>query len=187
MYSEEALIKGCKKRDPEYQRAVFEKYYPVMLGLCLRYAKNQDQAKDMVQEGFIKVFDNIGKFRQASALQTWMNRIFINNALNHLKQEITYSEISEREHPVVEDDVEDVISEGLAPLSSEAVIHLMQQLPQGYRVVLNLYAIEEYSHQQIAQELGISVGTSKSQLYKARQALKALLKKQMPEREKCTS
>lgn len=172
--AEQYIIDGCIKGNAECQRMLFEKLYSKMLALCKRYTGNMDEAKDMLQDGFIKVFENLHKYRGESSLQTWVSRIMINNAINQLKKNQRLSLVSlENEGHFDRADETDTEAGGVIDdLNPEKVIELIQQLPTGYRTILNLYAIEGFTHKQIAVTLGIAEGTSKSQLSKARQLLK---------------
>lgn len=175
MHTEADLIEACKTNDSSAQQKIYELYAPKMLSVCLRYTKNMDEAKDMMHDGFIKVFLNIKKFRGDSSLETWITRIVINHTLTNIKKEL------KRKNDIAIEDIEYKLEgeaiEGNSPAeaNSKRVLKKMQELPVGYRTILNLYALENYSHKQIADELGISVGTSKSQLSKARKYLEKLL------------
>lgn len=182
VFSEHDLIEGCKQDNSVCQQIVYERYYPKMMGVCLRYAADRDQARDMVHEGFIRIFLNIKKFRQESSLETWMSRIMVNCAVDMLRKEMRNALYRSAEIEDYSDDADSLApAEEFEPaeeqVQSEEVIELIQQLPEGYRAVLNLYAIEQFTHKEIAEKLGISEGTSKSQLAKARQYLKKLLSK----------
>jgi RNA polymerase sigma-70 factor (ECF subfamily) len=172
--AEQYIIDGCAKGNAECQRMLFDKLYSKMLALCKRYTGNTDEAKDMLQDGFIKVFENIHKYRGESSLQTWVSRIMINNAINQLKknQRLSLVSLENEGHFDRADETEEEATDAIDDLNPEKVIELIQQLPTGYRTILNLYAIEGFTHKQIAIALGIAEGTSKSQLSKARQLLK---------------
>lgn len=176
--NEKDILEGCIKGDANAQRLLFKMLYPKMYGLCRRYAGNEDEAKDLVQEGFIKVFNNLNKYRGESSLQTWSGRIMINNAINQLKKnqrfQVTRIDSSEGFDLA---DTNDEGAEELEEAEPDEVIRLIQNLPVGYRTILNLYAIEGYTHKQIGEMLGIAEGTSKSQLFKARILLKQELTK----------
>jgi RNA polymerase sigma factor (sigma-70 family) len=176
--SEKEILEGCMQGHPKAQRLLFNKLYPKMLGLCKRYAANEDEAKDMLQDGFIKVFDNLHKYRGESSLQTWVSRVMINNAINQLKkqQRTQMSSLQPTDEFDIAETDEDVAGE-IEQAEPEAIIELIRKLPAGYRTILNLYAIEGYTHKQIGEMLGIAEGTSKSQLSKARILLKQELSK----------
>lgn len=169
MQTDSELIKGCTKGSRTDQKALYERYCRKMIVVCQRYAKTTLEAEDILQEGFIKVFGNIKSFRQESSLETWITRIMINTALNHQRQKLYL-------HPMVE--VEKVnLSESeeisLSGFHLEELIKMIQALPDGCRVIFNLFAIEGYGHKEIAEMLGISEGTSKSQYNRAKSLLKA--------------
>jgi RNA polymerase sigma-70 factor (ECF subfamily) len=141
----------------------------------LRFSQNEDEAKDILQEGFIKAFDGIKKFKAESSLNTWLSKIMINHAINHLKARNKNMFSSINENALLIADSSGIDEELANDLSPEEALNLLQSLPDGYRTVVNLYAIEGLSHKQISENLGISEGTSKSQLSKARVFLKKLV------------
>jgi RNA polymerase sigma factor (sigma-70 family) len=171
--TEEELIQGCVKKISGHQRLLFERYAGKMMSVCLRYANDQHVAQDILQTGFIRVFDNIHQFRHEGSFEGWMKRIFANVALRHLsKKKLDFREIGDRQV--------DGISEDPSVFSkiSEAEIHAMiRMLPDGYRTVFNLNIIEGYSHDEIAEMLKIQPGTSRTQLLKARKMLQGLILK----------
>lgn len=172
MISEVDLINGCKRGDKKAQKTLYDKYAAKMLGVCIRYFRNIDEAEDALQEGFIKIFNNIDKFRNEGSFEGWIRRIIVNTALNYYKSNLKhyfstdYSEIEE----MIEDD-----KLKFDNLSMEFLLKIIQDLPEGYRLVFNLYEIEGYSHKEIAEMLGVSVNTSKSQLMKAKRSLQKVL------------
>ena len=173
LYSEEKeLIEACLKEDALAQKKLFKKYYTLMLAICLRYTNDHDSAKEILQEGFIKVFNNISKFKFEGSLISWIKRIMINTAIDKYrkaKSEPDTLEIEKNENIGGKAEV-------YANLEAEDLLKCVQKLPLGYRTVFNMYVIEGYSHKDIAKELGINEGTSKSQLFKAKQMLQATLK-----------
>ena len=171
MLSEKELIDGCAKGDRASQKALYDQYCRKMMVYCLRYAKSTPEAEDILQEGFVKVFKNIAQFRSESKLNTWMTRIMINTALNHQRQKLymlPMLDVTEIHLPESEE-----IS--LAGFHLSELVALIQSLPDGCRIVFNLFAIEGYSHKEIAEMLGVSEGTSKSQYNRAKTLLKAKL------------
>lgn len=165
--TEEKLIAGCQKGKRAYQQALYDKYSEGMYFVALRYSKMQQEAEDILQESFIKVFKNIKDFRKDSSLAYWIKRIVINTALNHQRSKLYL-------YPMV--DVEDLHQwEGkesiISDLGYEALLEMIQELPSGCQVIFNLFAIEGYKHHEIAQQLNISEGTSKSQYSRARSLL----------------
>ncbi len=142
-----------------------------MFRLCLRYARDWPEAEDILQDGFVKVFADLKNFRFEGPLGGWIRRVILNAALMHVRRQKRLFPIESLEYAAALDNGSDV----LADLSAEALTKLLQKLPAGYRAVFNLYAVEGYSHKEIAGMLGIDEGTSKSQLFKARKTLKAMI------------
>lgn len=164
---EEKLISGCLANNPALQKELYTHFSSKMYGVCLRYTKDRDEAADLLQEGFIKVFDNLHKFKKEGSFEGWIRRIMINTALssfrkNHHLYAVVNIENIEIEDKSLED--ENVLSQ----IEINEVLEIIRELPTGYQMVLNLYAIDGYSHKQIAKQLGISENTSKSQLSRAR-------------------
>ncbi len=165
--TEKEIIEGCRANKSTAQKALFLKYGSVMLTVCRRYARHQMEAEDFLQDGFIKVFKYIHQFKEESTLQTWIRRIMINNALKHISKSAFKKELIG-----IEDNYDQNIDSGTyAKLSAEEILKLIEELPQGYKIVFNLYAIEGYSHKEIAEKLDIGESTSRSQLLKARRML----------------
>ncbi|MCK6618673.1 MAG: RNA polymerase sigma factor [Cyclobacteriaceae bacterium] len=166
MLSEGELVDGCCKGDRAFQKALYDRFCKKMMVVCLRYSKSTMEAEDILQEGFVRVFQGLKGFRHAAKLETWMTRIMVNTALNHHRKKLYL-------YPMV--DVQDVdLPEheiSLSGLQYSQLIDMVQSLPHGCQVVFNLFAIEGYSHKEIAEMLGISEGTSKSQYARARMLL----------------
>ena len=161
------LIKGCVKKNTQCQRMLFEQYAGKFMTICNRYANDVMEAEDMLQEGFIRIFNNIQQFKFEGSFEGWMRRIVVNVALKHLqKKKIAFSEIKDNNEntPAVQAYVYNQLGE-------EELMKLINQLPDGYRIVFNLNAIEGYSHEEIGQMLHIQPSTSRSQLVKARKML----------------
>ncbi len=173
---EKQLLELCKKGDRAAQERLFRIYSPVMLGICMRYAKNKQEAEDVMQEGFIKVFTNISGFRGEGSFEGWIKRIMVNTSLNHYyKAKKTASNMSFddiRETQIVSENEEEVPE---LRFSQAEMLEAIQKLPEGYRQVFNMYVFEKFKHREIAELLDISVNTSKSQLSKARTHLKNTL------------
>lgn len=163
-YSEDWLVQRCKERDRKAQRMLYERYAPQMMALCKRYVKHQEDAEEVLSNTMVKVFRGIGEVQQKGSLEAWVKRIAINESLNHLRSNRTVFdlEIEEERAAVQESD----------PHALEDLQQLVEHLPNGYRTVFNLYAIEGFSHREIAEELGITENASRSQLTKARQQLR---------------
>lgn len=145
---------------------MYEKYSSRMFSVCLRYARDRDDAKDLLQEGFVTVFTKIGTFNSAGSLEGWMRRIFVNTALMKLRKADILRDAADVDGAAAArvPDVDDVLS----GVSGKDIMKLISAMPDGFRVVFNMSVIEGYSHQEIAQALGISEGTSRSQLSRAR-------------------
>lgn len=172
--SEEEILEGCKANREECQKLLFEKYSRLMTGVCMRYADRYEEAQDIVQDGFIKVFKKIETFTGKGSLEGWIRRIMVNTALDHLRR--TKAE----RFNVSVDDVEFKLKdkqEIIASMQADDLLKIIRTLPVGYRTVFNMYAIEGYTHKEIAKELDISENTSKSQYSRAR----ALLQKKLEE------
>lgn len=164
---EEKLVRGCAKGKAKAQEALYHKYYRTMFGVCLRYCKDRDVAEDVLQDGFIKVFKNIGKYRGTGSLEGWIRRIMVNTALEHHRKSARFIALTDLEEAMSEDTGHDVVDQ----MSGEEILELIQALPDGYRTIFNLFAIEGFSHREIATKLNISEGTSKSQFARARKQL----------------
>ena len=166
--SEKELIEGCIRNDKHCQRALFEQFAGKMLVVCMRYSSSKMAAEDILQEGFIKLFKSISTFRFQGSFEGWVRRIFVNTALSQYRFASSQNEVSMPEN--AEEDFEEAAI--VDKLSVEEILKLIDSLPSGYKVVFNLYAIEGYSHKEIAEMLHINEGTSRSQFAKARLALK---------------
>lgn len=172
---EETLLNECVKGNPKAQRALFDKFAPKMLGVCIRYMGNKELAEDVLQDGFVKVYTKLKDFKQEGSLEGWIRKIMVNTAYDQLrKQKNMLGDISA-------DDVGYKIGDH-APLATDSLMaedlmKLVHALPDGYRVVFNMFAIEGYSHAEIAGTLGISENTSKSQYSRARAYLRDKLEK----------
>ncbi len=171
MVDEVKLVKGCKKNDRKAQQALYDYYCKKMFAVCLRYCRKAEDAEDVLQEAFVKVFTKISSFRNESSLYFWIKKIVINTALNYQRSKLYL-------YPMV--DVNDLhyLSDKdftLDNIHYKDLIKLLQSLPDGCRVIFNLYAVEGFQHKEIAEMLGISIGTSKSQYSRAKLLLKEKL------------
>ena len=172
LFNHEAqLVKSLRKQDPKAQRQLFEKYSPRMLGLCFRYAGDEMIAEDIMVEGFMRVFSKIDQFSGDGSFEGWMRRIMVNEALGFLRKQKRILE------DTLSDEAENIADYAYADqnLNAEELLALISELPAGYRTVFNLYAIEGYAHMEIAEMLGISESTSKSQLHRARAMLQKMV------------
>lgn len=175
---EQELIKACKRADVLAMRVIYEKYYRIMMGICLRYLRNRADAEDMVQDGFIKIFKDIGTYEGRGSFEGWMKRVMINSALAHLrkpKKEINAESFADlTDQTDFPDEKEEITVKELivkTDFTKEELIDAIHSLPPGYQQVLNLYIIDDFKHQEIAEMLHISIGTSKSQLNRGRKLL----------------
>lgn len=166
------LLKECKRGKSDSQEELYRRFASAMYGLCLQYASSEEDAQDILQEGFIKVFAKLDQVKNPAALPGWIRRVMINTALEKYRSQVVLQRVDE----LREDHHEDTGNEALDKISCEELVALIQTLTPRYRMVFNLYAIEGYSHQEISEELGISVGTSKSNLSRARTILQDKVK-----------
>jgi RNA polymerase sigma factor (sigma-70 family) len=166
------ILIGCKANDHASFEILFKSYYRILLGVALRYSRNREEAEDTLQDAFIKIFQNIESYRGLGSFEGWMKKIVQFTAINnyksdqktHLHVEISETELSDKSFESFFCDFE-----------PGEIIVLLQQLPEGYRMAINLYFIDGYSHKEIGSMLDISIGTSKSQLFKAKNYLKHIL------------
>ena len=170
--TEEALLHGCLQNKAVAQRALYEKYSAKMLSVCYRYAHNREDAEDMLQEGFIKVFSQIHTFENRGALEGWIRRIVVHTCINILKKNKKFNESVDLIHAtslqVKEESIPSIIQ-------AKQVVECIRLLPMGYRTVLNLYAVEGYSHREIGAMLDIEESTSRSQYTRAKAMLEDIL------------
>jgi RNA polymerase sigma-70 factor (ECF subfamily) len=169
--SEHELVLACRREERSAQEALYARYARRMFAVCLRYARHPSEAEDLLQDGFIRVFDKLHAFRLEGSLEGWIRRIMVHTCINHLRKRSVRDEVlgTEAVHEPAEGPA--------APdaLGQAELLALVQELPDGYRAVFNLFAIEGYDHAEIAELMGIAEGTSRSQLAKARMALQKRL------------
>lgn len=180
--TEQELIKGCIRENIVFQEKLYLMYCGKMMGVCLRYLTSREEAEDVLQEGFIKVFDKIGSFRQDGPIEAWIRRIMVNTAINQLNRN-KWQKHTEDIDKVSEYDGHghDSISENI---NAKDLLKIIEKLPSGYRTVFNMFAIEGYGHKEIAEMLEISESTSKTQYMKARKYIIHLLEQMNPYHEK---
>lgn len=171
---EKILIEKCIKQDRVAQEKLYREYADHMFSICLIYTDNEDEACDVLQDGFIKVFKNISKFRRESNLGGWIRRIFINEALTLYRKKKRKREVLEEYKGTLEPNVQNIIEK----INATELVKMVNALPSKASMVIKLYAIEGYKHKEIAELLGISIGTSKSQLSRARVMLKEMMAKE---------
>ncbi|MEP6583016.1 MAG: sigma-70 family RNA polymerase sigma factor [Ginsengibacter sp.] len=172
--TEEQMLEGCLKNNASVQEVLYNRFSPRMLGVCYRFARNREDAEDMMQEGFIKVFSQIHQFRGQGALEGWIRRIIVHTCINILKKNKKFSDSVDLFHASAMHLNEDNIP---SLLQAKQVVECIRLLPLGYRTVLNLYAIEGYSHREIASILDIEESTSRSQYTRAKSMLEDILLK----------
>lgn len=172
--TEQELIQGCRKGEHQAQKLLYERYAPVLFGLARRYVKGTEDAEDVFVEGMFKILTKIDSYRDEGSFEGWMKRVIVNEALMflrknknlHMTRDLDDVAFAIGEEPSIE-----------ATIYANEILELTDQLPDGYRTVFNLYVIEGYKHREIADMLGISINTSKSQLILARKRMRSLLKK----------
>lgn len=164
---QQEIINGCLKGERQAQKALYDRLSGRMFAVCLRYAIDESEAQDMLQEGFIRMFSNLEQYAGTGSFEGWARRIFIHTAIKYFhktrKHRFTYELDSANERPVN--------SDAVGEMTADEMLALVQKLPEGYRMVFNLYAIEGFSHKEIADMLEIGESTSRSQLVKARKLL----------------
>jgi RNA polymerase sigma factor (sigma-70 family) len=166
------LIQGCKRQERESQRLLYQHYFGYAMSICVRYCKSYDEAKEVLNDGFLKVFTKIDQYHLDTSFNAWLRRIMINSAIDHYRRERKhYNHISTDDAVLPQIHLNGAIEE----LSYGELMGLVQRLSPGYRAVFNLYVIDGYNHEEIGKMLGISTGTSKSNLMKARANLKKML------------
>ena len=175
MVIENQIVEGCKRGKRKSYNELYSRYASTMLGVCLRYCNSKPEAEDVLQEGFIKIFKKINTFEGRGSIEGWMRRIMINTAINNYKANIKhyYHDDIDKNNNINSDDEISFIPED--EVSDDEIIKMVQELPTGYQLVFNLYVIDGMTHKEIANELDISINTSKSQLFKARKWLKKKL------------
>lgn len=167
--TEKEILKACLQGDRQAQHDLFYMYAGKMMAVCNRYARHRQEAEDILQDAFVKVFTNLHTYEHSGSFEGWVRRIIVNTAIkNTLKKSFSHEDIG-LEHVVEDYNDPDVFS----LMSEEELIKMISDLPDGYKVVFNLYAIEGYSHKEISEMLGIEETTSRSQLMKARRILQS--------------
>jgi len=172
--SEDDIINGCLNKDRKMQEILYHRFSSKMFTVCLRYCKDTEDAQDLLQDGFVKIFKNLDKYRGEGSFEGWIRRIFVNTSIEHFRRSVKNFPVTEMK----EISIEDASWNALDNLAEKEIIKMIQELSPGYRQVFNMYVIEGYSHRDISEILGVSEGTSKSQLARA----KAILKKMVEEK-----
>lgn len=173
---ESDLVAACQAREERAFRLLYNHYAPLLMSMAMRYTSRSEEAEDILQESFIKIFKSIEQFKPEGSFEGWIKRILVNTAINHFHKQNRLRERSSslEEAAIFQNEDADAIDQ----LSAEELIDQVRQLPEGYRLVFNMYVIEGYDHQEIAKMLNISTGTSRSQLAKAKKKLKETLQAQ---------
>lgn len=167
-YSDEELVLGCKENIRKYQEMLYKKYAGKLYSICLSYASDRDVAMDILQDGFIKIFKKMDTYQLDGSLEGWMRRVMTNTAIDYYRKHKKSNQFLDVNEVVIEDErAEDSFSK----LRVEEIFTYLKRLPEGARVIFNLYAVEGYSHKEISEKLNISEGTSKSQFSRARMLL----------------
>jgi RNA polymerase sigma-70 factor (ECF subfamily) len=172
MLTDKEIVTACLQNNREAQQMLYKRFASKMFGICLRFAQKNNQAEDILQEGFIKVYGNLAKFRFEGSLEGWVKRIIVNSAIDYIKKlGMHFQELNEENtenYDIVENEI-------ISNLSVEDLMKIVQALPDSKRLIFNLYAYEGYSHKEIAEKLNISTATSKSQYCKAKKILQEQL------------
>ncbi len=174
----EQIVEKCKAGDKKAFALLYKMHAPKMLGVCIRYAKTREEAEDMLQEGFVKLFQKINTFNGSGSFEGWLRRVIVNTAINYYKSQIKHNQtinVDNNDLSFVKNEPDNEIDSTEIPQGK--LLEMIQQLPQGYKMVFNLYVMDGYQHQEIASILNISVNTSKSQLSKARKMLRRKVEK----------
>jgi RNA polymerase sigma factor (sigma-70 family) len=175
MMSEQQIIKLCAKHDRKAQQELYDKYSRLLLGVCLRYASDKAEAEDILQESFLKIFFNIQDFAGSGSFAGWLRRVAVNTAITHYHKNLKYRyQVDIEEYETEETGV---ISFEEDFYTSDELFKVLNELPPGYRMVFNLYAVEGYKHKEIAEMLDIDTNTSKSQYSRAKAVLRDKLEK----------
>lgn len=174
--NEEQLVNKCLEMDTLAQKQLFEFYSKRMMGVCLRYAKDSEEAQDVLQMGFIKVFEKLEMYKRQGSLEGWIRKIIVNTALDNIRKNKKLMNNIELEK--VDYQLHNYDENVLDALSAEDLLRVIQKMPTGFRTVFNMYVIEGFSHKEIAEKLNISVSTSKSQFSRARVFLQKRLKEE---------
>lgn len=173
---EEQLVKKCLEKDTLAQKQLFEFYSQKMMGVCLRYSKDTEEAQDVLQMGFIKIFEKLEMYNQTGSLEGWIRKIIVNTALDNIRKnkKLMNNVAIDKVDYQLDNHNETVIE----ALSAQDLLKVIQNMPIGFKTVFNMFVIEGYSHKEIAEELNITIGTSKSQFSRARAYLQKILIKE---------
>ncbi len=173
--SNEALIEACNNGDARAQKILFEKFGPKLYAVCMRYSSSPEAAQDMLQDGFVKIFEKLVSYKGEGSFEGWMRRVIVNTCLDEIrrnKKHLNNVDIDDVSYSLTHND------SVLDTLAADDLLKILNSLPIGYKTVFNLYVIEGYSHKEIAEELEITVSTSKSQFSRAKAILREIIEKQ---------
>jgi RNA polymerase sigma factor (sigma-70 family) len=179
-HTESDLISACIRQERWAQKLLYEEHFSTLMSVCLRYASNEDDALDMLHEGFIKIFSHLEKYQLETSLGAWMRRIMVNNCIDH------YRKMSRRRTEDLEQayQLQSADADAISQFTEQEILVAVQQLPLAYRTIFNLYVIEGFSHREISEKLHITESTSRSNLVKARTKLKYYLTGKQADKEK---
>lgn len=161
------LVHYCLSNNRKYQELLYKRYASKMYSICLSYAKNKDDAKDILQNGFVKIFTSLNNYKNSGSLEGWIKKIIINTAIDSYRKEI----VDLRNVGIEYADTKEIEASILEEINTKELMSLVHKLPEGARIIFNLYAIEGYNHAEISEMLNISIGTSKSQFSRAKTLL----------------
>jgi RNA polymerase sigma factor (sigma-70 family) len=170
--SEEEIFKGCLRKDRKYQEILYRRYAHKMYVICQGYTRDKEVAQDILQDGFVKVFMKIASFDPENSLEGWVRRVMTNTAIDYFRQSKKLNNFIELEEQHSQETADDEVNK---KINVDEILYYLDKLPEGARMIFNLYAIEGYSHKEIASQLNISEGTSKSQFSRARSLIKTYL------------
>lgn len=172
--NEQQLIEGCKKGDRRAQKELYDTYSRKMMGVCLRYVNDRETARDILQEGFVRVFTALHSYSGIGSFEGWMRKIFVNSALEYLRRSDVLREATDWDHTAEQPHTESTV---IDRLSAAELMEVVNSLPTGFRTVFNLFAVEGYSHKEIGEMLAITESTSRSQYSRAKQLLQRKINK----------
>jgi len=170
---EEQLVAACRKNDQRALRQLYERYAPSMLGICMRYVKDRDAAQDVLHDGFIKVFENLNKLKSSSSLSSWIRKIMVNTAISSLRKSTPFDPIEQHTEDLQDDTM---LQDQFRLYEPEQIVKALQQLPDTQRIIFNLYEIEGYSDQQLAEEYNMKPSSIRSIVCRSREQIIKILK-----------
>lgn len=176
MHIEADLVKACQQNDAKAQTTFYNLYKSYLFGICIRYAKSKEEAEDIFQEAFARIFEGIKKVKNPEAIDYWVKQVVVNTAINYYKKHLKFNQIKDYEYLAYQSSNQDHLKI-MDDLTTTELLKIINELPDGYRVVFNLYVIDGYTHPEISKLLGITASTSKSQLSRAKELIRSKLKK----------